>query len=78
VTLPSDVLGVAASFGVSLAAVLISVILGLVGPSWFVAVAMLVCGAALAVFLAARKDALPSSRGFAPNPTASEAGVSQR
>ena len=58
VALPSDVVGVAAVFGVSLGVVLISVVLGLVGPSWLVAMTMLVCGAALAVFLAARKYTL--------------------
>jgi len=56
--LPSDVVGVAAVFGVSLGVVLISVVLGLVGPSWLVAMTMLVCGAALAVFLGARNYTL--------------------
>ena len=60
-TLPSDVLGVAAVFGVSLGAVLISIILGLVGASWLVAVTMLGSGAALALFIALRKQALYST-----------------
>ena len=48
-------LGIAAVFGVSLGAVLISIVLGLVGPSWFTAVTMLGTGVALALFVAARK-----------------------
>lgn len=60
-TLPSDVVGVAAVFGVSLGTVLISIVLGLVGPSWFAAVTMLGTGAALALFVAARKGAIYST-----------------
>jgi len=56
--LPSDVLGVAAVFGVSLGTILVSIVLGLVGPSWLLAVTMLACGAALALFVAARKHVL--------------------
>ena len=59
--LPSDIVGVAAVFGVSLGAVLISIILGLVGPSRFVAVTMLGSGMALALFIVARKQALYST-----------------
>ncbi len=66
-TLPSDVLGVAAVFGVSLGTVLISIVLGLVGPSWIVAVTMLGCGAALALCIAARaKSEGPASPHGAP------------
>lgn len=56
-TLPSDLLGVTAVFGVSLGTVLVSIVLGLVGPSWFAAVTMLGTGAALALFVAAKKGA---------------------
>ena len=55
--IPSDLVGVAAAFGVSLGAVLVSIVLGLVGPSWFAAATMIACGAALALFVVARKNA---------------------
>jgi len=45
-------------FGVSLGTILFGIVVGLVGPSWLLAVTMLGCGAALALFVAARKHVL--------------------
>ncbi|MBX3223636.1 MAG: hypothetical protein KF795_24200 [Labilithrix sp.] len=55
---PPRAFGVAATFGVALGAALISITLGVVGPSRLAATFMLALGAALAAIVATRREAV--------------------